>query len=92
MPLLLSGSQGIALAGMGLQSFGQEYSDGRAVGRLSEQAATRAALFAAFEMVGEKFGLGEQLAAIKGAAKGMPADKIMGFLWSALKKEVPGEI
>lgn len=92
LPLLLTGSEGLALAGMGMQSFGQEYSDGRAAGQSGRQAASRAALFSAFEVIGEKFGLSEQLAAIKGAAKGMPTDQIVGFLWKALKKEVPGEI
>jgi len=96
LPLLIGGaavaSQAIPLAGMALQTFGQEYSDGKAKGQSVQDATTRAALFAAFELVGEKFGLGETLKAFKAAAKGLPADQIAGFLWAALKKEVPGEV
>jgi hypothetical protein len=96
LPLLIGGVKGASeaavLSGMAFQSFGQEYSDGRAKGQDVAQATTRAAIFAAFEVIGEKFGLGDQLAALKGAAKGMPTDQILGFLGSALKKEIPGEL
>lgn len=96
LPLLLGGaaaaSELLPLAGMAFQSFGQEYSDGRAAGQDTKQATARAAAFAAFEVIGEKFGLKESLQAIKGAAKGLPSDQLIGFLWNALKKEVPGEL
>jgi hypothetical protein len=96
LPLLITGvgaaSQAIPLAGMALQSFGQEYSDGRAEGQDTGQAATRAAMFAAFEVVGEKFGLGQQMEALRAAARGMPTSEIANLLFSALKKEVPGEL
>jgi N12 class adenine-specific DNA methylase/murein DD-endopeptidase MepM/ murein hydrolase activator NlpD len=86
------GSQAIPLIGMALQTFGQEYSDGTAAGQTGMQAATRAAIFSAFEVIGEKFGLGEQMAALRGAARGMSNDQIIRLLSSALKKEVPGEL
>lgn len=96
LPLLVTGakleSEAIPLAGIAMQSFGQEYSDGRAKGQTIGEATTRAAIFAAFEVIGEKFGLHDTMQAIKGAARGMPNDQIAGFLWSALKKEVPGEL
>lgn len=96
LPLLVTGakleSEAIPLAGIAMQSFGQEYSDGRAKGQTIGEATTRAAIFAAFEVIGEKFGLHDTMQAIKGAARGMPSDQIAGFLWSALKKEVPGEL
>lgn len=96
LPLMLGGvklaSQAIPLAGMAVQSFGQEYSDGRAKGQTTAQAATRASLFAAFEVVGGKFGLGERMEAMKIAARGMPSDEIAKLLWASLKKEVPGEV
>lgn len=96
LPLMIggvrAGSEVIPLAGMAVQSFGQEYSDGRAAGQTVGEATTRAGIFAAFEVIGEKFGLGDSMKAIKAAARGMPSDQIIGFLWSALKKEVPGEL
>lgn len=96
LPLLITGAtlekEAIPLAGMALQSFGQEYSDGRSKGQSTGQAMTRASVFAAFEVIGEKFGLKENMQAIKAAARGLPSDQILGFLWSALKKEVPGEL
>jgi len=96
LPLMIAGvsleTQALPLAGMAMQTFGQEYSDGRSVGQTPAQATQRAAVFAAFEVIGEKFGLGDSLKAIKAAARGMPNDQIVGFLWSALKKEVPGEL
>ncbi|WP_396190346.1 hypothetical protein, partial [Flavobacterium sp.] len=96
LPLMIAGVQmettALPLAGMAMQTFGQEYSDGRSVGQTPVEATQRAAVFAAFEVIGEKFGLGDSMKAIKAAAKGMPNDQIVGFLWSALKKEVPGEL
>jgi hypothetical protein len=96
LPLLITGtavaSQAIPLAGMALQSFGQEYSDGRAKGQNTGQAATRAGMFSAFEVIGEKFGLGAQMDALRAAARGMPTDEIANLLFSALKKEIPGEL
>lgn len=96
LPLLITGtkleSEAVPLAGMAMQSFGQEYSDGRAAGQSVGEATTRASIFAAFEVIGEKFGLKENMQAIKAAAHGLPSDQIVGFLWSALKKEVPGEV
>ena len=96
LPMMVGGvklaSQAIPLAGMAVQTFGQEYSDGRSKGQSVGDATTRAGIFAAFEVIGEKFGLGETLKAYKAAAQGLPSDQIMGFLWAALKKEVPGEV
>lgn len=96
LPLLIAGagaaSQMIPLAGMAMQSFGQEYSDGKARGLDTAQSATRAAAFAAFEVIGERFGLGAQLQAIKGAARGMANDQIIKFMGESLLKEIPGEL
>ena len=92
MGIATGGTAAIPLGAMGVQSFGQEYSDGRAAGQSVGDAVQRAAAFAALEVLGEKFGLGDQIAAIKGAIKGMPSDQIMGFVMRAFAKEVPGEI
>lgn len=96
LPLLIAGvatgSSAIPLAGMALQSFGREFSDGRAKGQDGAQASTRAAIFAAFEVIGERFGLKQNMDAIRAAADGMPTDQVLSFLASALKREIPGEL
>lgn len=95
LPLLIAGvatgSAAIPLAGMAVQSFGREFSDGRAKGQDGAQASTRAAIFAAFEVIGERFGLKQNMDAIRAAADGMPTDQVLSFLASALKREIPGE-
>jgi hypothetical protein len=86
------GGAAIPLIAIGVQTFGQEYSDGRAQKQDVQQAATRASIFAAFEVIGEKFGLTDQLKALRGAAKGMENSEIVKLLANALKKEIPGEL
>lgn len=96
LPLLIGGSiaggQALILSGMAAQAFGQEYSEGRQAGLDGQDAATRASLFAAFEVIGEKFGLGNQLAALKMAYKGVPTKQLAAELGAALAKEIPGEV
>jgi hypothetical protein len=86
------GGAAIPLIAIGVQTFGQEYSDGRAQKQDVQQAATRASIFAAFEVIGERFGLTDQLKALRGAAKGMENSEIVKLLANALKKEIPGEL
>lgn len=92
LPLWLTGSQPIALAGMALQSFGQEYSDGRSKGQTTVQAAERASMFAAFEVIGEKFGLKGNMDSLKKLLDGQTNAAAMGFLSNMLKREIPGEL
>ena len=96
LPLRITGmkleSEAIPLAGIGVTTFGQEYSDGRSKGLSPAQASARAGIFAAFEVIGEKFGLKEQMQGLKAAARRMPTDQIASFFVSALKKELPGEM
>jgi len=96
LPLLIGGSiaggQALILGGMAAQAFGQEYSEGRQAGLDGQDAATRASLFAAFEVIGEKFGLGNQLAALRMAYKGVPTKQLVAELGAALAKEIPGEV
>lgn len=96
LPLLIGGSiaggQALILSGMAAQAFGQEYSEGRQAGLNGQDAATRASLFAAFEVIGEKFGLGNQLAALRMAYKGVPTKRLVAELGAALAKEIPGEV
>jgi hypothetical protein len=85
-----TGSEPLVLSAMFVQSFGQEYGEGRGRGQTPAEAATRAAQFAALEVIGEKFGLHESLAGIKAAAKG-DVNAAIRNLTNALIKEVPGE-
>lgn len=87
----VTGSQPLVLGSMFVQSFGQEYGAGRAAGQSDEEATTRAALFGTFEVIGEKFGLSQQLAGIKGAMRGAPAQEVLQNFAKALVREVPGE-
>jgi hypothetical protein len=87
-----TGSSALTLASMFANSFGQEYEEGRR-GKLDFADSTaRAAVMAAFEVIGEKFGLKESLGAIKQAAKGVPTDQLAKFFAITLKKEAPGEL
>ena len=86
------GSKAVSLAGMAAQAFGQEYSDGKAQGQNATQAAYRASLMAALEVVGERFGLGQTMDALRAAARGAPTGEIGKLLLEALKREVPGEL
>lgn len=93
VPGLATGSTGLALASMGLTSFGQEYNTGVNSDLSPDQAAARAGAFAAFEIIGEKFGLGPLLSRIKAAGRGIgDPGELAGFFLSQLKKEIPGEL
>lgn len=100
LPLLALGaanaSQAIPLAGMAVQAFGQEYSDGRDAKLAPREAAARASLMSAFEVIGEKFGLGQQLELMRRSAKGVETGQLANFFgeWigNTLKREIPGEL
>lgn len=87
----VSGSEAYVLGSMFLQSFGQEYSEGKARKLDPKDAAIRAGLFGSFEVLGERFGLKFQLDNIRRAASGMKTDELKDFLANTLKKEIPGE-
>ena len=88
---VISGSEAFVLGSMFLQSFGQEYSEGKAKKLDPQDAAVRGGLFATFEVFGERFGLKFQLDNIRRAASGIKTDKLGDFLANTLKKEIPGE-
>lgn len=91
VPGLLTGAEAPALAAMGIQSFGQEFGTGRAAGMTDAEAAVRAGIYGAAEILGEKFGLGDTLKGLKAAANGVPTSEVVGFFGRALAKEIPGE-
>ena len=88
---VITGSQALVLGSMFVQTFGQEYSEGRARGMDGGDAATRAGLFGAFEVIGERFGLKFELDNLRRATRGMKTDQLKDFLANTLKKELPGE-
>ncbi|MBB3010618.1 PLxRFG domain-containing protein [Cupriavidus alkaliphilus] len=95
LPALLAGvatgTQAVPLAAMFTQTFGQEYGQGRSQGLDGAQAATRAGIFGAFEVIGERFGLGQTLQALKMAGRGAATQDIATVLAKGILKEIPGE-
>jgi hypothetical protein len=86
-----TGSEVLPLASMFMQSFGQEYGEGRAKGQDQQQATARAALYGTFEVIGEKFGLGDKLKGLRGAVTGASTEDVAASMAKALLKEIPGE-
>ena len=95
LPLLgvgvATGTEIPVLAGMFMQSFGQTYDESKREGLSVKDATGRAAAFGAFEVIGEKFGLGAELKALKKSAEGIPTAELVGYFAKALAREVPGE-
>ena len=87
----VTGTTPLILADMFVQTFGQEYSTGRAKGLDGADAVTRAGTMAAFEVMGERLGLRFAMDNIRRAVQGMPTDKLKDFLGNTLKRELPGE-
>ena len=77
---------------MGNLVFGQEYSAGKRAGLSPQEAAVRAGLMAAAEVVFERYGLGETLAGIRAAAQGVPTSKLAEYFGKAIAIEVPAEM
>lgn len=96
LPLLIGGvgaaSEALPLAGIALQTFGQEYSDGKAQGQTPGESSLRASLFAAFEVIGEKFSLGAQMDQIRGVLRSAPTSEMVHLFKEVIKKEIPGEM
>jgi len=86
-----TGSQALVLTSMFANSFGQTYDDSRRRNLDATDATARAAAYAAFEVIGEKFGLGDRLAALKKLATGVPEKDLAEFFAKSLAKEIPGE-
>lgn len=88
---VLTGSEPVVLSAMFAQSFGQTYDEGKRKGLDAADNTARAAMYAALEVLGEKFGLGDSIKGLKAAASGLPSDKIASFFAKSLVKQVPGE-
>lgn len=87
----ITGSEGLVLGSMFLNSFGQTYDESRREGMDIGDSTVRGGAYAALEVLGEKFGLGDTLKGIKAAAKGVPDKDLASYFAKALAKEIPGE-
>jgi hypothetical protein len=87
----VTGTAAPVLAPIALQVFGKEYGESRQANLSPAEAATRAGLLTASELVFERFGLTELFKSIRGAVSRMPTQELAGYLAKALAKEVPAE-
>ena len=88
---VFSGGTAVPLLMMGSQVFGDEYATGRERGLDLKEASGRAAVFGAAEIIGERFGLGQLIKGLRGAAQGLPTDQVADLFLKALAREIPGE-
>jgi len=88
---VITGSEIPVLASMFAQSFGQTYDQSKRLGMDTTDSAVRSGLYASFEVLGEKFGLGDTLKGIKAIAKDIPTKDLSTYFAKALAKEIPGE-
>ncbi len=86
-----TGSQALVLGSMFANSFGQTYDESRRKNLDPADATARSAAYAAFEVLGEKLGLGDRLTALKKLASGVAEKDLAEFFAKALLKEIPGE-
>lgn len=91
-PTMLMGlANGPAMTTLFAQTGAQEYSEGRAHGFGVGESTARAGIMASAEVLGERFGFGEQMKLMRGMVKGMPTNEIAPTLARQIVKEVPGE-
>lgn len=91
-PTLLVGlAGGPAMTTLFAQSGAQQYSEGRSRGLSGSDAAMRAGIQAGAEVLGERFGFGEQIKILRGLGAGLPVDELAPVLARQIVKEIPGE-
>ncbi len=88
---VMTGSEPLVLGSMFVNSFGQNYDDSKRLGMDTTDSAMRSTANALLEVVGEKFGLGDQIKGLKAVVNGLPVKDVSTFLAKALAKEIPGE-
>jgi hypothetical protein len=86
-----TGSESLVLGSMFMQTFGQEYSEGRAKGQDQGDALKRAGLYGAFEVIGEKLGLGERIKMLRNMSHGVETNALGKWMAQTLTHELPGE-
>lgn len=82
---------GPAMTALFGQSAAQEYSQGRSAGLDGGTAAARAGVMAGAEVLGERFGFGEQIKILKGLTARIPAKELAPIFARQIMKEIPGE-
>ena len=87
----VTGSTAVVLGDMFKNTFGQTYNDSRTRDMDLGESTARATAYATFEVLGERYGLGDLIKGIKAAADGVPTSKLSQFFTDALLKEIPGE-
>lgn len=91
-PTLIMGlGGGPAMTALFGQSAAQEYSQGRSAGLDGGTAAARAGVMAGAEVLGERFGFGEQIKILKGLTARIPAEELAPIFARQIMKEIPGE-
>jgi hypothetical protein len=87
----MTGTAMPVLAQVGFETFMQNYGQGRSSNLSPAEASTRAGLMAVSELVFERYGLGDQLKAIRGVIDRVPTKDLSGYLAASLIKELPAE-
>ncbi|NDF51007.1 MAG: hypothetical protein EB116_13145, partial [Betaproteobacteria bacterium] len=88
---IVSGGATIPLAVMGVQSFGQNYTEGVSRGLDRESAAKRASVFAAAEILGERFGLTGLTNGVRKAFGKKSFDEATDAVSRYIISQIPGE-
>ena len=87
----MTGTAMPVLAQVGFETFMQNYGQGRSSNLSPAEASTRAGLMAVSELVFERYGLSDQLKAIRGVIDRVPTKDLSGYLAASLIKELPAE-
>lgn len=87
----ITGSGALALTSMYANSFADTYADSRDRGLDKTDSTARAAIYAAFEVLGEKLGLGASIDLIKASAKGKTLQELIPYFSKQITRDIPGE-
>jgi len=89
---VLTGSAAPVLAQAAIQTFGQEYADGRASGLTGQQASARAAPMAAAEVFFERFGMTKALAGLRAHVAANGLESVPAYVAKSIATEIPSEL
>ncbi len=91
-PTILTGLMGgPAMTVLFGQSAAQNYSEGRSRGLSGDDAAARAGIMAGAEVLGERFGFGEQIKLLRGITGGLPVEELAPLFAREVVKNATGE-